>query len=111
MAQMDDEDDSSVISVSSDPSSDGDGHSECRYAGLGYCLDDDHFTREREDPEGTVMDVLNINRKRKRQSMNHRDFLTPRGAQRMGLRLASQTWRRSGVGPTERSQGVVDSWW
>ena len=59
LAQTDDED-HSVISVLSDPSSYGDGHSECAYAG--YCLDDDHFSRECEDPDDTVVDVLNINR-------------------------------------------------
>ena len=54
-----DKEDRLVISVSSDPSSYGDGHSECAYAG--YCLDDDHFSRELEDPEDTVVDVLKTN--------------------------------------------------
>ena len=54
-----DKEDRLVISVSSDPSSYGDGHSECAYAG--YCLDDDHFSRERGDPDDTVVDVLKTN--------------------------------------------------
>ena len=59
LAQTDKED-RSVVSVSSDSSRYGDGHSECAYAG--HCLDDDYFAREREDPEDNVVDVLNTNR-------------------------------------------------
>jgi hypothetical protein len=55
-----DEEDRLVISVSSVSSSYGDGYFGCAF--VGHCLNDDHFAREREDPEETVVDVLNTNR-------------------------------------------------
>ena len=62
LAQASDEDDSSsVVSVSSNPSSDGDGHSEC--AGEEYCQDDAYFERERGDLEDTVTYVFNTNQR------------------------------------------------
>jgi hypothetical protein len=87
------DDSGSVISVLSDLSSYGDGHSDCAYAG--YRLDDDHFSRESKDPDGTVVDIFKTPigvcfREEKYRRMNRRDFPTPRGAQWMGLRLASQ---------------------
>lgn len=51
---------SSVITVSSEPSSDDDGHSEC--SRMGYCEDNyNYFSKARKDSDATVIDVFNTN--------------------------------------------------
>ena len=54
-------DDSSVISI---PPSDDDGHYDCARGGYHKCDDNqiNYFSRDVDDSEGTVVDVMNVNR-------------------------------------------------
>ena len=47
-----------VVLISSEPSSDDDGHSEC--ARMGYCQDD-YFSKDCKDSTATVVDVFKTN--------------------------------------------------
>ena len=52
-----------MVSVSSEPLSDDDGHYECGKGGFHSCPDnpDNYYLRENEDPDSAVGDVLNTN--------------------------------------------------